>query len=143
MEWIAKSSSRGSFSSRDLTPLSMSPALADGLFTTSATWEAPARKQWVESFPGAPGHRAEQNMDLGWVEEEWRMTNTLDKIPLLFLTMPHLLSIFASSRRLLDAHWPKKIEAQYHACSNPQLPLSNLGPWTLPQQCLGDHWTTR
>ena len=69
------------------------------------------------------------------------MTNTLDKIPLLFLMKPHLLSIFASSR-LLDAHWLKKTEAQHHACGHPQLPLSNLGAWTLPQQCLGDHRTT-
>lgn len=81
-------------------------------------------------------------MDLGWVEGEWRMTNTLDEIPLLFLMIPHLLSIFASSRRLLDAHWPEKTEAQHHACSRPQLPLGNLGAWTLPQQCLGDHQTT-
>ena len=38
LEWVAVSSSRGS--SQEANPRVMSPALADGFFTTSATWEA-------------------------------------------------------------------------------------------------------
>ena len=40
LEWVAVPSSRGSSRPRDRTPVSMSPALAGGLFTTSATREA-------------------------------------------------------------------------------------------------------
>ena len=40
LELVAISSSRGSSQPRDQTQVSMSPALAGGLFTTSATWEA-------------------------------------------------------------------------------------------------------
>ena len=40
-EWIAMSSSRGSSNPR-IKPMSCTfPALADGFYTTSATWEAP------------------------------------------------------------------------------------------------------
>ena len=41
LEWVAVPSSRRSSQLRDRTHLSMSPALAGGFFTTSATWEAP------------------------------------------------------------------------------------------------------
>ena len=41
LEWVAMPSSRGSSQPRDQTHVSlMSPALAGGFFTTSATWEA-------------------------------------------------------------------------------------------------------
>ena len=40
LEWVAMPSSRGSSQPRDQTCVSMSPALAGGFFTTSATWEA-------------------------------------------------------------------------------------------------------
>jgi len=39
-ELVAISSSRGSSQPRDQTQVSLSPALAGGLFTTRATWEA-------------------------------------------------------------------------------------------------------
>ena len=39
-EWVAMPSSRGSSQPRDQTCVSAPPALADGFFTTSATWEA-------------------------------------------------------------------------------------------------------
>ena len=42
LEWISMPSSRGPSWPRDWTRLSMSPTLADGFFTTSATWEDPA-----------------------------------------------------------------------------------------------------
>ena len=41
LEWVAVPSSRVSSRLRDGTPSLMSPALADGFFTTSATWGAP------------------------------------------------------------------------------------------------------
>ena len=41
LEWVAISSSRGSSWPRDQTQSLMSPALAGGVFTTSASWEAP------------------------------------------------------------------------------------------------------
>ena len=40
LEWVAMSSSREFSQTRDRTCISMPPALADGLFTTSTTWEA-------------------------------------------------------------------------------------------------------
>ena len=41
LEWIAMPSTRGSYQPRDRTCISyLSPGLADGFFTTSATWEA-------------------------------------------------------------------------------------------------------
>ena len=40
LEWIATSSSGGSSQPRDQPSSPMSPALAGGFFTTSATWEA-------------------------------------------------------------------------------------------------------
>ena len=40
LAWVAIPSSRGSSLLRDRTPVSQSPALTGGLFTTSATWEA-------------------------------------------------------------------------------------------------------
>ena len=40
LEWVAMPSSRGSSRPRDQTRSLMSPALAGGFFTTSATWEA-------------------------------------------------------------------------------------------------------
>ena len=40
LDWVAMPSSRGSSRRRDQTHVSMSPALAGGFFTTSATWEA-------------------------------------------------------------------------------------------------------
>ena len=40
LEWIAVSSSRGSYWPRDQAFISLSPALAGGFFTTSTTWEA-------------------------------------------------------------------------------------------------------
>ena len=40
LEWVAISSSRGSSPPRDQTQVFISPALADGFFTTSATCEA-------------------------------------------------------------------------------------------------------
>ena len=41
LEWIAMPSTRGSYQPRDQTCISyLSPGLADGFFTTSATWEA-------------------------------------------------------------------------------------------------------
>ena len=39
--WVAMPSSRRSFQPRDWTHIFMSPALAGGFFTTSATWESP------------------------------------------------------------------------------------------------------
>ena len=39
LEWVAMPSSRGSFRPRDQTLISMSPALAGGFFTISATWD--------------------------------------------------------------------------------------------------------
>ena len=42
LEWISTPSSRGPSWPRDWTRVSMSPTLADGFFTTSATWEDPA-----------------------------------------------------------------------------------------------------
>ena len=42
LEWVAMPSSRGSSRPSDRTPSLMSPALAGGVFTTSATWEAPS-----------------------------------------------------------------------------------------------------
>ena len=43
LEWVAISSSRGSFGPRDRPTSLLSPALAGGFFTTRATWEAPVR----------------------------------------------------------------------------------------------------
>ena len=40
LEWVAMLSSRGIFQHRDRTESLVSPALAGGFFTTSATWEA-------------------------------------------------------------------------------------------------------
>ena len=40
LEWVAMPSSRGSSWLRDRTHVSLSPVLADGFFTTRATWEA-------------------------------------------------------------------------------------------------------
>ena len=40
LEWASDSYSRGSSRPGDPTCISVSPALADGFFTTSATWEA-------------------------------------------------------------------------------------------------------
>ena len=40
LEWVAISSSRGSSRPKDEILVSMSPALANGFFTTSDTWEA-------------------------------------------------------------------------------------------------------
>ena len=40
LEWVAISSSRGSFWPRDWTQVSTFPALAGGFFTARATWEA-------------------------------------------------------------------------------------------------------
>ena len=39
LEWVAMPSSRGSFRPRDQILISMSPALAGGFFTISATWD--------------------------------------------------------------------------------------------------------
>ena len=41
LEWVAMPSSRGSSQRRDQPVSLMSPALAGGFFTTSATWQAP------------------------------------------------------------------------------------------------------
>ena len=41
LKWVAMSSSRGSSRTRDRPMSLMSPALANGFFTTSTTWEAP------------------------------------------------------------------------------------------------------
>ena len=41
LKWVAMLSSRGSSRPRDRTMSLMSPALAGGFFTASATWEAP------------------------------------------------------------------------------------------------------
>ena len=46
LEWVAMPSSRGSSQPRDGTYSSVSPALAGGCFTTSATWEARACKDF-------------------------------------------------------------------------------------------------
>ena len=43
LEWVAISSSRGSFPPRDWPMSLMSPALTGGFFTTRATWGAPVR----------------------------------------------------------------------------------------------------
>ena len=40
LEWVTTPFSKGSSRPRDLIPCPTSPALADGFFTTSATWEA-------------------------------------------------------------------------------------------------------
>ena len=40
LKWVAMPFSRGSSRPRDRIPISQSPALAGGFFTTSATWEA-------------------------------------------------------------------------------------------------------
>ena len=40
LDWVAMPSSSVSFRCRDWTHISMSPALADGFFTSHATWEA-------------------------------------------------------------------------------------------------------
>ena len=56
LEWVAMSSSRGSSQPRN--PSSpMSPALAGGFFTTSATLEA-QRGEWGRGFHGGPGPAA-------------------------------------------------------------------------------------
>jgi len=39
LEWVAISFSRGSSQPRDGTPVSLAPALAGGIFTTSTTWK--------------------------------------------------------------------------------------------------------
>ena len=43
LEWVAMPSSRGSSKPRDRTRVPMSPALAGGFFTISATWESRPR----------------------------------------------------------------------------------------------------
>ena len=40
LEWVTMPSSRGSSQPRDQTHISLSPALANGFFTTSAIWKA-------------------------------------------------------------------------------------------------------
>ena len=52
LEWVAMPSSKGYFQHRDRTCISLSPALASGFFTTSATWEAilPIIAQSFSSF---------------------------------------------------------------------------------------------
>ena len=55
LEWIAMLSSRGSSQPRIELMSLMSPALADSLFTTSATWEGPKSLttcQTISPFPG-------------------------------------------------------------------------------------------
>ena len=52
LEWIAISSSGESLQPREQTHISMSPALADGFFTTSATWQADSypNPAWRDCF---------------------------------------------------------------------------------------------
>ena len=47
LEWLAMPSSRGPSWSRDRTIIWHLPALADGFFTTSATWEAPNKCDYI------------------------------------------------------------------------------------------------
>ena len=54
LEWVAMPASRGSSQPRDQTHIFMSPALAGGFFTTSATWEGPERENYYSPFMG--GH---------------------------------------------------------------------------------------
>ena len=54
LQWVASSSSRVSSQPRDQTHIFMSPALAGGFSTTSATWEAPERENYCSAFMG--GH---------------------------------------------------------------------------------------
>ena len=50
LEWVAVPSSRGSSWPRDPARVSMSPALAGGLFTTSTSWEAHAFWHWLSNI---------------------------------------------------------------------------------------------
>ena len=47
LKWVALPTSRESSQPRDRRQVSLSPALASGFFTTSATWEAPTNKDWL------------------------------------------------------------------------------------------------
>ena len=50
LEWVAVPSSRGSSQPRDWTRIFMSPALAEGFFTTSITWEDSCIGSSLSSF---------------------------------------------------------------------------------------------
>ena len=82
LEWVAIPFSRGSSWPRDQTHISMSPALAGGLFTTSAPWEAlwnHKKRKWKSfsslqlwdlmdcSLPGSSVHGILQARILKWV----------------------------------------------------------------------------
>ena len=54
LEWVAMPAFRRSSQPRDQTHIFMSPALAGGFFTTSATWEGPERENYYSPFMG--GH---------------------------------------------------------------------------------------
>ena len=54
LEWVAMPSSRGSSRPRDQTQSFMSSALADGLFTTTAMWEAFPLKVYCYVFALGP-----------------------------------------------------------------------------------------
>jgi len=63
LELVVVPSSRGSSQYRDQTRILMSPALAGGFFTTSATWEAHLYQHritklftWIQLATGAIGH---------------------------------------------------------------------------------------
>ena len=45
LEWVAMPSSKGSSWPRDWTRISYISSIADGFFTTSATWKAPKTRQ--------------------------------------------------------------------------------------------------
>ena len=64
LEWVAIPFSRGTFWPRDRTHIS--PALADGFFTTNATWEAP------QSLEGSESSNPENTCSKGIWQESMR-----------------------------------------------------------------------
>ena len=74
-------SSRGSSKSRDQTRVPVSPALADGFFTTSATWESrPRGISQMGSLPLVPPGKADPGVFPDRMSAQWRCvaTGTLD-----------------------------------------------------------------
>ena len=54
LEWVATPSSRGSPQPRDRTSISCVSCIGRGLFTTSATWEAPSLYYLPQKSPWSP-----------------------------------------------------------------------------------------
>ena len=84
LQWVAMPSSRGSSQPRDWTCISMSPASAGGLFTTSATWEAPENSNRDSSTK--PGIKLPYDLTIPlllgrrpWGSRNWKQQRTCEQ----------------------------------------------------------------